>query len=185
VLQQLDLAHQRARKIRRAVQVALFNGWTVGVFAVISLLSGILSLTGLVLGGALAIVAYNEFNGAKLLRRLDLRAPRRLAWNQLGLCCVIIAYSVWGLYTGLSGPSPYGSALPAAGQAAPILKSIEHLQTTITLAVYGSLIFGSIILQGGTAWYYLTRTRHIQAYASQTPQWVIDLQRAADPAVTT
>lgn len=180
-LQQLELAHQRARKIRRAVQVALFNGWTIGFFAALSLLSGIFSLTGFVLGVALAIVSYNEFKGAKLFRRLDLRAPRRLGWNQLGLCGVLIVYSLWCIYSALTGPNPYEAALPAGGQAVPILNSIAQMQTTITLGVYGSLIIGSIIFQGTTAWYYFTRARHIQAYIEQTPQWVIDLQQASAP----
>ncbi len=60
---------------------------------------------------------------------------------------------------------------------AGMLGSIEQLQTIVTLAVYGSVILFSIIFQGGTAWYYFTRSRHIRAYISETPQWIIDLQR--------
>jgi hypothetical protein len=61
---------------------------------------------------------------------------------------------------------------------APIVGSIEQLQRTIVLATYVSLIVGSIVFQGSTAWYYFSRARHIRAYVNQTPQWVIELQRA-------
>ena len=173
----MGLARQRGRKIRRAAGVALFTGWTVSIFAAITLLFGIFSVTALLLGSALAVVGYNEFSGAKLLRRLDLRAPRRLGLNQIGLCGVLIVYSLWSIYSALTGPSPYAAALPSGGEMAGMLGSIERLQTIVTLAVYGALIFFSLIFQGGTAWYYFTRSRHIQAYISETPQWIIDLER--------
>lgn len=177
ILHELELARQRGRKIRRAVGVALFTGWTVSIFAAITLLFGIFSVTALVLGSALAVVGYNEFSGAKLLRGLDLRAPRRLGLNQIGLCGVLIVYSLWSIYSALTGPSPYAAALLSGGEMAGMLGSIEQLQMIVTLAVYGALIFFSLIFQGGTAWYYFTRSRHIQAYISETPQWIIDLQR--------
>lgn len=179
LLRELELARQRGGRIRRAVGVALFNGWAAGVFAVISLLCGVFSRTGLLLGIALAVVAYNEFSGANMLRRLDQRAPRRLGFNQLGFCGVLVTYSLWSIYSALTGPSPYASTLASGGQVAEILGPIEHLYTTITLTVYGSLIFFSIIFQGGTAWYYFTRGRYIRAYVNETPPWVVELERTA------
>ena len=181
MLSQLKLAQEHGKKIRRAAGVARFNGWTTGIFAAITLLGGVFSLTSLLLGVALAVVAHNEFNGAKLLRRLDQRAPRRLGYNQLGLCGVVIVYSLWSIYSMLTGPSPYESALAAGGQAAQMLGSIEQLHTTLIFGVYGSLIFVSLVVQGGNAWYYFTRARQIQAYSTQTPQWIIDLQQSGSP----
>ena len=176
-LRELELARARFGKIRRAAGVALFNGWTVGVFAALSLLIGLFSLTSLLIGLALAAVTYNEFAGAKMLRGLDLRAPRRLALGQLGLCGVLITYALWSIYSFQTGPSPYEEALAVGGQATAIVGSIEQLQKTITYAVYGGLIVGSILFQGGTAWYYFTRNKYIHAYATQTPAWIIELDR--------
>ena len=178
-LRELELARTRFRKIRRAAGVATFNGWTVGAFAAFSLLIGLFSLTSLLIGAALAVVAWNEFAGAKMLRRLDTRAPRRLALGQLGLCGVLITYALWSIYSFQTGPSPYEAALAAGGQATAIVGSIEQFQKTITFAVYGGLIVGSILFQGGTAWYYFSRGKHIRAYATQTPAWIIELERAA------
>lgn len=178
-LRELELARARFKKIRRAVGVASFNGWTVGVFAALSLLIGLFSLTSLLIGAGLAVVAWNEFAGARMLRRLDTRAPRRLALGQLGLCAVLITYALWSIYSFQTGPSPYEAALAAGGQATAIVGSIEQLENTITFAVYGGLIVGSVIFQGGTAWYYFTRKKYIHAYATETPPWLIELERTA------
>lgn len=161
--------------------VAVFNGWTVGVFAATSLLLGIFSLTGLLMGVGLAVVSYNEFAGAKMLRRLDQCAARRLGFNQLGLCGLLVVYSLWSIYSTLAGPSQLDAALAAAGQAEALLGSIERLQTVVTLAVYGGVIVGSIVFQGGMSWYYFTRARHIRAYVAETPGWIVDLERASGP----
>ena len=178
-LRELELARTRSKKIHRAAGVALFNGWTVGLFAALSLLIGLFSLTSLLIGLALAVVAYNEFAGAKMLRRLDTRGPRRLAFGQLGLCGLLITYALWSIYSFQTGPSPYEEALAVGGQATAIVGSIEQLQKTITYAVYGGLIVGSILFQGGTAWYYSSRKKYIHAYATQTPAWIIELERTA------
>ncbi len=177
-LRELELAQGRAKKIRRAIGVALFNGWTTGIFAAISLLCGLFSLTSFLIGIALAIVSYNEFAGAKMFRRFDEQATRRLGFNQLGFCGVLIIYSLWSIYCILTEPNPYAAALPANDRALATLGSIEQMYTTISLTVYGSLIFLSMIFQGGTAWYYFTRGKYIRAYVNETPPWIIDLQRS-------
>jgi hypothetical protein len=156
----------------------MFNGWTVGLFAALSLMIGLFSLTSLLIGVALAAVAYNEFAGAKMLRRLDTRGPRRLAFGQLGLCGVLITYALWSIYSFQTGPSPYEAALAAGGQATAIVGSIEQFEHAVTYAVYGGLIVGSILFQGGTAWYYFSRKKYIQAYVTETPSWIIELERA-------
>jgi hypothetical protein len=178
IVHELELARLRGRKIRRAAGVASFTGWTVSICAAVTLLFGIFSITSLLLGGALAVVGYNEFSGAKMLRRLDLRAPRRLGFNQIGLCGVLIVYSLWSIHSTLAAPSPYAAVLASEGQAAGMLGSIEQLQTTVTLVVYGSLIIVSIVFQGSMAWYYFTRGRYIKTYISETRPCIVDLQRA-------
>ncbi|MBU0640158.1 MAG: hypothetical protein KKB50_14930 [Planctomycetes bacterium] len=178
-LRELELARLRSGRIRRAVSVARFNGWSVGIFAAFTLPFGLFSITALLLGLALAVVSYNEFAGAKALGQFDLRAPRRLGWNQLGFCGVLIVYCLWSVYAALTGPNPLEEAQAAAGgAAADLLGSFEDLHTMIMLAVYGGVLAGSIIFQGGTAWYYFTRRRHLQAYVSDTPPWVLELQRS-------
>ncbi|MFH1748808.1 MAG: hypothetical protein ABIG44_17375 [Planctomycetota bacterium] len=176
-LRELELARGRSKKIRRAINVALFNAWSLAIFAALSLLIGLFSLTSLVIGVALAVVAYNEFAGARLLRRYDERGTYRLGWNQLGLCGVLVIYASWCIYTSFTSPSSLDEALGASAQALQMVGSIKSLERVITLAVYGGLIVGSILFQGGTAWYYFSRKRHIRAYKQETPKWIIELQQ--------
>ena len=54
-LGELELANKRAKKIRRAVRIAQTDAWVCGIFAALTLLSGIFSLTALLLGLGLAL----------------------------------------------------------------------------------------------------------------------------------
>lgn len=177
-LRQLEAARKRAKSIRRAIGVARFNGWSVGLFAALSLLVGLFSLKSLLIGAVLAVVAYNEFAGARQLRCYDERAARRLGFNQIGLGVVLVVYAVWSICGAVAAPSSFEAALAAGDQATPLIGSIESLQTTVTLAVYGGLIIASIVIQGGTAWYYFTRGACIRAYRRDTPAWVLEVDRA-------
>ena len=67
----LQIAEARLRwgKIRRGVAVALFDGWTIAIFAGLTLLGGLFNWIGLVLGAGMATVAYIELRGAKRCSR--------------------------------------------------------------------------------------------------------------------
>ena len=65
-------------------------------------------------------------------------------------------------------------------QANPELANVlgmdfESLFKSISLLIYGAVIFGSVLVQGGTALYYFTRARHVHEFRRQTPEWVVDL----------
>ncbi len=175
-------ADRRARSVRRAAKVAAFNGWSIGSFAALSLPFALFSITGVIMTGGLAAVAYNEFRGRKLLSRFDQRGPRVLGWNQLGLMGLLIGYSLWNIYLATTGPSPYNEQLGANPELASMLGSVGDLYTSITLAVYGGVIVFSVIFQGLNALYYFTREKHLQSYLSQTPAWIVDLQRSTSAA---
>ena len=142
---------------------------------------GLFDVTTFILGSVLAVVAWNELTAAKLLRRLDIRAPARLSWNQLALGAALLVYASWGIYFALNAPSPYESYMSQGGQMAEMLESIAALNTFVAVAVYVALIPGSIVIQGGTAWYYATRSRHLREYLLHTPPWILDIQRAGSP----
>ena len=173
-LRELTQANLRQKKILRAAKIASFNGVCTAVFAAGALLGGVVSMLSLVVGLALAGVAWNEFRGRNLLRRMDLNAPRGLAWNQLGFMALLIGYAAWKIYFGLTGPSSF------AGH--PELETrfgITELERMITVSIYSGLIAGAIIFQGGCAWYYFTRTKYLSAYITDTPPWIIDIQRTS------
>ena len=92
--QQRPEADRSARKVLGAAKVARFNGWTIGGFAALGLLSGLSSMTVLTVGLGLAIVAWNELRGRKMLLRFDPRGPRLLGRNQLGLMALLVGYGL-------------------------------------------------------------------------------------------
>ena len=174
--QQLADAHRRAGKVMAASKVAAFNGWTTAVLAAMTLPFALFGFSALLISAALGLIACNELRGRKLLRRFDPRGPRLLGFNQLGLLGMIIVYSVWRIWASLTGPNPYEAQIAATPQLEPLLGSVAELHVTLTLLVYVSVIFFSIILQGLTAWYYFSRLGHIRAYRAQTPAWIVQQQ---------
>ena len=96
--QELLDAKERAGSFLGAAKVAAFNGWSVGFFAVVSILFGLFSLTSFLVGVGLAFVARNEFIGRARLRSLDQSGLELLWRNQLGFMALIIAYCLWSIY---------------------------------------------------------------------------------------
>jgi hypothetical protein len=183
-LDQLACAKLRARKVRKACGVAMFNGCTLavlagcsGLMALIGLMFGELDIIGLVMAVGLGLLAWNEFRGRAMLRRFELYGCQALGWNQLILMTMVIVYAAWMLSGALWGPSPYDEAIAGESLLAGPLGSINNLYKMISMAIYGGLIAGTLIFQGLNAFYYFTRRQHVEAYLSQTPEWVVELQR--------
>jgi hypothetical protein len=181
VQQQLAAARLSSAKVRRAASVAYADGWMIAICGVPTFLfgamGGLSGISGIILGGALCIIAYIEFDGAKRFRRLDITAARRLGYNQLALAVVLIAYSLWSLYTSAHG------GLAAELQAnAPELGNmgteIQDLMQTASRILYITLIAVAILAQGGTALYYFSREKYIKRYVEQTPPWIVTMQRS-------
>ena len=179
--QQIAEARSRAEKIRRGVLVALFDAWTVAIFAGLTLLGGLFHWIGLLLGAGMAAVAYVEFRGVKRLRRLDPSAPKTLAWNQVFLGSLLFAYAVYSLWRIFAGRSALATQLAAYPELSMLAIDVDHLTKTIGLLIYGTLIAVALFGQGGTALFYLSRRRHVEAYLRDTPKWIVDAQRAGMP----
>ena len=169
---ELAQANERAKKFLGAAKVATFNGWVIGVFAAVSLLFALFSVTALVMGVGMAIVAWNEFRGRTLLRRFDPHGPQLLGRNQLGFMALLSGYCLWSIYRTVTNPITQLEELEA------MVGSTGDLVTNLTLAVYGTVLLLSFIFQGLNARYYFARTKRVQDYISETPTWIIDLQRS-------
>lgn len=44
--------------------------------------------------------------------------------------------------------------------------------------IYGTLAAVAIFVQGGTALFYHSRRKYIEAYVNETPAWIVQAQRA-------
>ncbi len=178
-LEVIAAARRRGRKVRRAVTVSAISGWTLGFFAFISLLSGLFSLVSLLLGAALAAIAFVELKGSKKLRRFDLAAPKILGFNQIALGLVLVVYGGYGIAQALFGPSPYEAQLATGGPVAEMLEPIDNLHRMGMVVFYALLICFGAIVQGCTSLYHFTRSRHLRAYLTETPEWAVDAVRLA------
>ncbi len=69
----------------------------------------------------------------------------------------------------LKGYADLDSVLGSAG-------GFEGLYHSVTYALYGSVIGLSALFQGGNAFYYFTRRRHIEDFVAETPEWVREVQ---------
>ena len=106
-------AHARLRPIRRAVSVARFSASTSALFAAITLLfAPLFGVVNLVIGGGLAVIAWNEFVGAGMLGRLDAGAPLRLAARQIALGSIVAGYCLCPPWRVLAGDAAGGSPHP-------------------------------------------------------------------------
>lgn len=178
--QQISSAHTRAAKIRSAARVAAFNGWVTGFFALCSLPFAPFSFVGFLVAVGLVVVTYNEFRGRRLLLAFDLQAPKLLGWNQIGFLSLIIAYSLWMIWDGLTGANPLTQDLqkyPELQQALGSLEDFQRLYQLVILAIYIPVIALSTIFQGYAAFYYFTRSPLLHAYLQETPGWIVEMQR--------
>lgn len=177
-LRALEQGRTRARKLKRAAAVAAFSGWSMVVFAGLTLIGALFgSVQAIIVGGALAIVAWNELRGASLLRRFDLRGPRVLGFNQIALGILIVAYSAWSLWSGLHS-SPLAILGGSTGDQ-EMDRLVSDLSRVITVSLYVTLGVVGVVVPGLTALYYFTRAGLIRSLKSQTPPWVIQAMRAA------
>jgi len=171
--QALSEARERADAFLGATKVAAFNGWTIGAFAALSILFGVFSLTSLLVGVGLAVVARNEWVGRRKIHGLD-PAGLELLWrNQIGLMALIVAYCVWSMYRTVAFPDPEMAELTAL-----LGEGTDELVRSLTLTVYGAVIVATGIFQGWNARYYHLRSARMRDYLGETPSWIVDLQRS-------
>ena len=177
-LRQLAAARLTGRKIGRAVAIARFDGWSIAVFAGLTLLFGFTSVAGVVMAAGLGVIAFFELRGAAALRRLEPAAARSMGINQLALGALLIGYALWRIYRELTGPGQYAEYAAADPQLGQMLAPIENLTRVVALAANAGLIAVSVLAQGGLAAYYFSRVKHIHAYLAQTPAWVVAVQKS-------
>jgi hypothetical protein len=184
-LTQFTQAEARARGIRKAAGVAMFNGCTLGAIAglsffislVGSVMEGAIDFSGLLITAGIALVAWFEFKGRRMLRQFDLRGPRLLGWNQVCLMGLVIIYCIATIIVGYLKPNV------EMNQALDQLKSMGQggaltgLLKMLSVIVYGSVIVATVLFQGLNALYYFTRAKSLRTYLNETPAWIIEVQR--------
>ncbi|MFG0329281.1 MAG: hypothetical protein ACF8PN_05215 [Phycisphaerales bacterium] len=167
---------RRSRQVLRACKIATFNAWTLAIAAALTAPSAVFSVGGAVVTAALVATCWNEFRGRKLLRRFEVAGARTLGWNQVILLALVLVYCGWKSYEAAYGPPPMASVVEA-GLDPSLVSDVEHIARTLTVAVFVTVAFLSVIIQGLNAWYYFSRGSVVERYRRDTPGWILDLQR--------
>lgn len=155
-------ADPRARKVLKAGRLATFNGWALAIFGAGSLLFAFTSLTALVVGGALLVLAWVEFRGRAGLRRLEPEGLRLLGWNQVALFAVLALYCLWSIRTlRVRPPDELETVAALAGLPADSL-------VALVVVTYVAVIAVSLVVLGLSAWYYWSRARLLREHLAET-----------------
>ncbi|MCE9591698.1 MAG: hypothetical protein K8S99_14380 [Planctomycetes bacterium] len=177
--QEVAAARKRRTKIDRAAGVASFNGWCAAILAAISLPFAFFSPTSAVAAAVLATTAFIEFRGRRMLRALDTRAPVLLACNQFAFGAIIVAYAAWNIYLVKHGQGGYADVIAQHPELSDALGPLGAMIQKMEALTYCLLMLGTLLFQGGTGVYYLTRRRYLREYLAETPEWVTQMLRAA------
>jgi hypothetical protein len=181
-LEQIAAARILGKKIRRAASVAAFSGWTIAIFAVLTLIFSLTDPPALLLAIGMGITAYFELRGAGELKSLDRTAPRRLAINQLVLGAFLFLYGAFKLWQSIRHPESLMAEVASDPQIAKELAPYENMTQRFSILIYSALyatvMIVAILGPGLTAVYYRSRAKFIDQYVRDTPPWIIELQRA-------
>lgn len=164
-------ASEQVRGFLKAERAAAVNGWTIGFFAAVTLLFSLSSPVTALLGFAMAGVAWNEFRGRKMIRKLDPRGPQLLGRNQLGFMVLLIAYCLWSMARTRT------HSISGLEELEELVGPVEDLAKTLATYFYGSVIVLTAVFQGLMARFYFARVGMLETYLKDTPAWVVDLQR--------
>jgi hypothetical protein len=181
----LGQARAARGKLRLASFIALSNVIGLATFAFLSLALGLLSSRFSPMALALGGLAWNEARGRRSLLDADVKAPRRLAFNQLALLGCVLVYCVYNAVVAWTGPSLLDTMLladpslpgllgDAASGAGTSLEELGRWGRMAALVIYGAVAIGSAAVQGLTALYYASLGPAVAALAS-LPAWAREL----------
>lgn len=175
---QIAAARKLGGKLRSAGVVAAVDGWSLGVFAVLTILCSLTSPIPLVLGLGMLAASYFELRGSRGLKRLDPHAPRHLTLNQLALGAMLFLYGAINFWLSLREAHPLGSLSGQSRDLIEMMGPIEGTVRSIVAMFYAIVMLVALVGGGLMALYYHSRGKILLAYLQTTPQWIQELQRA-------
>ena len=177
----INQAARTHRALRRAARTALSSSGTTLLIGAVSALCAAFSPDWKNVTLSLAILAVGsiEYVGQRRLLRADRGAPRLLMRNQLAFLGVIVAYCMFQMLTFSTDALKKEAVSPEFREQLHQLPQMEKSMDAeidkwgalTHFALYGSLILVSILFQGGLAWYYATRSKHVEAFHRANPAW--------------
>ena len=184
--QAISAARQAQRRFAFAVKLAKWNGVSLLLGAACSFVLALFDASLLLSAAGLAACGWLELHAGRRLRQHEPRALLWLAGNQLLLLAAVVIYAGLQLKAALAGQSSLSAELQSHPELATMLASIddpaltgmiesmEDMYRFGRLLVYTVLIGVCLVVQGGAAFYYLSRRRYLREFLAGTPPWVIE-----------
>jgi hypothetical protein len=175
---QLQLICKQAKSVEKAARYAHFSGWSTLLAGAFTIPFAISKPSTLVFAMVIAGIGTRELSIRRQLKTLDVRAPKKLALNQLMLGSALVAYAVFMLVS-----SPGAGMVESAMSTDPILNStpelgsmmndLVELERFATALMYVAMIVIAILVQGSTALFYKSKIRKLIKLHRATPHWTL------------
>lgn len=180
---QLRQLARLTRPLNRMAGYAKFSGWTTLLAGALSMPFALRNLPMLIFCACLAGIGTRELTLRRRLLRLETPAPGKMAINQVLLGVALIGYSVFMIAT-----NPGGTVVASAIENDPMLRGtpeisgmmddMVRIERLATMMLYVGLIAVAIVVQGGTAVYYATRTGVLRRLHQRCPDWCIRVHQS-------
>jgi hypothetical protein len=173
-----ELAEARTalKKIRRAVGKARFDGWFLAASAVVSFMLGYDNVTGWVVTIAFVIMMVVEFRAATQLLRLEPKSIPTLAINQIVMGVFLGAYFLKQIQVESSGSGMLND--PMLVQALQGRTELIPQVQQIVISGYWAILAVTVAYCGLFAIYFFSRASVLRRYLQETPDWIVQMQRA-------
>ncbi len=166
--------------VDRTARTARISGNSILVIGILSVLLSLLSLSisALLVTGAICVVGLVELRGARRLKKADPSACTMLGINQLAFLAVIIVYCVLQMFTppaeikSLVVSNETRQLMPQMQELNRMVTDIDRIAMPVYYGFYGLVIVLSAAFQGGLALYYFGRRKLVEAYLQSTPAWI-------------
>lgn len=180
-LAELSQAVRLAKPLRNAAATAKASATCTLVIGALALPFSLLppSASGLFVSVGLLIVGAIEYRSQRRIKLADAAVCKKLATNQLAMLGIITIYCIWQMLAFSPETAREWALSPEFRQqlggmpqmSSSIDKQIDQWAPLFVYGLYGSVIFGSVLFQGGMAWYYRSRRAAMDAYNRQAPAW--------------
>lgn len=174
----------RARPIRKAARFASGNGWLTLLAGFSTVPFAIGNTPLLIFAVLLGAIGTRELTLRRRLLRFIPRTTRKLAFNQLMLGALLSAYAVWMMIQSATSEGMIASKLnsdpmlQSAPELAGALDGLAELERLAMVGIYLLMIVVAVVVQGGSALYYLIKGRALARFCARTPGWVLAVHHA-------
>ncbi|MBL4591691.1 MAG: hypothetical protein JKY96_06995 [Phycisphaerales bacterium] len=185
-MQMLYDSARLARPIRKAERFAATNGWFTLLAGCLTVLFGFGDPPTLVFAVLLGAIGTRELTLRRRLHQFEPRTTTKLALNQVMFGVLLSTYAIIKMVQSATGEGMItpeilnDPTIQSAQGVADMLPKIDTFLRIATIGMYALMVVIAVVVQGGSALYYIIRGPALARFISKTPPWVIELHHAVE-----